>query len=397
MGGPTGWEAGLTADRTVVNRLTAGYVIALALIAILSGGVHLLLDNVIAEQRDAATIINVAGRQRMLSQRIAMLGADLYGGDESARAPLQSAIALMRVSHDALVQGNDLGISHPLSATARIHYFQGRNPLDTQVRQFVADAELFAVSGNRAAYERFHDAARASLLPALDDAVSIFEGEANARMTWLRQAQQIVLVILLTTLLAEAMFIFRPLVTRIKLYASKLFDMATRDSLTGLPNRRHFVDAADQALTRARQDGGDLSCLLIDLDHFKSINDRFGHATGDAVLIRFGELAMGSLRQDDLIGRTGGEEFAVFLPGAGQAGAMLVAEKLRAALELDRQPGLPPFTASIGVTSLCPGDRNVADLLARADAALYAAKGSGRNRVRFQPDMFRNPSPVPAV
>jgi diguanylate cyclase (GGDEF)-like protein len=377
-------EDGLTADRNVVGRLTAAYVIALTLIAILSGGVHLLLDNVIAEQRDAATIINVAGRQRMLSQRIALLGNDLYQGDEAARQPLRDAIALMRRSQDALVQGNDLGISNPLSADASAHYFGGANPLDARVRAFLNHAERFVETGDEASFRQFHLAARDTLLPGLDRAVSIFESEANGRTHWLRQAQQVVLAILLTTLLAEAVFIFRPMVTRIRLYAGRLFDLASRDSLTGLPNRRFLVDSGEAAVIQARRDGTELSCLLVDLDHFKSINDQYGHATGDAVLVRFAELAQAAVRQGDLVGRTGGEEFAILLPGAGEGGALLVAEKLRALLDCDRSDSLPHFTASIGATTLTSGDRGLPDLFSRADAALYVAKGLGRNRVRFE-------------
>lgn len=374
----------MTADRHVAIRLTAGYAIALTLIALLSGGVHLLLDNVIAAQRDAATIVNIAGRQRMLSQRIALLGTDLNRGDESARQPLRDAIALMRRSQDALVRGNDLGISNPLSADANAHYFSGPAPLDAAVRAFLADAERFADGRDQEAYDRFHGAARDTLLPALDHAVTIFETEANGRTRWLREAQQVVLAILLTTLLAEAIFIFRPMVTRIRRYAGQLLDLASRDGLTGLPNRRHLFDTGEAFIIQARREGSDLSCLLVDLDHFKSINDQHGHAMGDAVLVRFAELADTVLGPGDIVGRTGGGEFAILMPGRGEAGALLVAEKLRVMLEADRSDALPPFTASIGATTLSPRDLGMADLLSRADAALYVAEGLGRNRVRFE-------------
>lgn len=374
----------MIADRHGVSRLTASYVIALTLIALLSGGVHLLLEKLIAEQRDAATIINIAGRQTMLSQRIALLGADLRQGDMAAGAPLSDAIALMRRSQNALVRGNDLGISSPLSADARDHYLTGAAPLDAAVRSFLSDAEQFASTRDEAAYERFHAAARTGLLPALDRAVAIFEEEAEVRTRWLLKAQQVVLAILLTTLMAEAFFIFRPLLTRIRRCAGRLFDMATRDALTGLLNRRTLIDEGETAILQSRREASELSCLLVDLDHFKSINDRHGEATGNAVLERFAELVQTALRQGDLTGRMGGGEFAILLPGAGEAGALLVAEKLRTMLEADRSEGVPPFTASIGATTLAPGDQGLHDLLSRADAALYVAKGLGRNRVRFE-------------
>ncbi|WP_133065475.1 diguanylate cyclase [Niveispirillum lacus] len=374
----------MTADRPVVSRLTAGYVIALTLIAFLSGGAHLLLDHVIAEQHDAATIINVAGRQRMLSQRIALLSTDLRQGDESARQPLLDAIGLMRQSQDALVHGKGLGITNPLPPEARSHYFDGRTGLDLAVRTFLGEAERFAINRDELAYQRVHSAARSTLLPTLDHAVGIFEAKANGRTHWLQQAQQVVMAILLTTVLATMVLIFRPLVTRLRRYVGRLFDLARSDSLTGLPNRRFLVDAGEAAIIQARRDGADLSCLMVDLDHFTAINDRYGRATGDAILIRFADIVQTTLRQGDLIGRTGGEEFTILLPGAGEAGALLVAEKLRSLLESDRSDGLPAFTTSIGVSSLSGDDRGLTDLLSRADAALYVAKGLGRNRVRFE-------------
>ncbi|MFV3074474.1 diguanylate cyclase [Niveispirillum fermenti] len=366
-----------------MSRLMAGYLVALTLITLLSGGVHLLLDHVIARQRDAATIINVAGRQRMLSQRIALLGTDLQAGDATARQPLAAAIDLMARSQDALVKGGDLGIDQTPSPALSAHYFEGPAPLDPAVRAFLDEARDFLRTGEPLAYARFHEAARNSLPQALDRAVTLLEQEANARIEWLRQAQRIVLAILLTTLLVEALFIFRPMLVRMRLYSGRLLDMALRDTLTGLANRRHLMDFGETALIRARREGTELSCLLVDLDHFKSINERFGHAVGDGVLVRTAELIQASLRQGDLIGRTGGGEFTIILPGAGEAGALLVAEKLRAMLEADGGGlGLPSFTASIGVTMLVPSDRSLTDLTARADAALYVAKGLGRNRVR---------------
>ena len=152
---------------------------------------------------------------------------------------------------------------------------------------------------------------------------------------------------------------------------------AQTDFLTGIANRRHFLEQAEQVLQRAGERGETVSLLMLDLDFFKDINDTYGHQTGDAVLRavsrRLGEV----LRDVDVIGRLGGEEFGVLLPGLERKDAVAVADRLREAVAALR-PGGHAITASLGVAS---GVTALNDLLARADACLYAAKDAGRNRV----------------
>jgi diguanylate cyclase (GGDEF)-like protein len=375
----------MDAERAIARRLTYAYIAGLALIAILSGAVHVLLNNVIVAQGDSATVINVAGRQRMLSQRIGLLATDLHAGDATARQPLLDAVTLMERSEKALTHGGDLGIHHELSPPAHRFYLEGATPLDSAVRQFVLDARQFAEpspgSDVEAAYRRLQAAARATLLPNLNQAVSIFEDEANRRIEWLRTAQKVVLITLLITLSLEAIFIFRPLVGRVRRYAASLYELATRDSLTGLANRRHFMDVGNRELLLARRSGRPLSVVMLDLDHFKSVNDTYGHAVGDLVLKRFAGIALATLRNSDIIGRIGGEEFALILREMSPPDAGAVAEKLRAAIAADRSEGLPAFTVSIGISVVDANDKSLDDVLRRADKALYAAKAQGRNRV----------------
>ena len=378
----------MDAERTIASRLTLAYVAGLALIALLSGAVHLLLNNVIVAQGDSATVINVAGRQRMLSQRVGLLAMSLHAGDATARQPLLDATDLMERSEKALTQGGDLGISHALSPAAHQFYLEGAAPLDPAVRQFVHDARQFAdpSAGDdvEAAYRRLQTAARTTLLPSLIQAVSIFEGEANRRIEWLRTTQKVVLITLLITLSLEALFIFRPLVARVRRYAANLYEMATRDSLTGLANRRHFMDVGNRELLLARRSGRPFCMVMLDLDHFKSVNDTYGHAVGDRVLKRFADITLATLRASDIIGRIGGEEFALVLREMSPSGAAVVAEKLRAAVADDHSEGLPAFTVSIGISVIEPGDKSLDDVLRRADMALYTAKKDGRNRVAVQ-------------
>jgi diguanylate cyclase (GGDEF)-like protein/PAS domain S-box-containing protein len=157
------------------------------------------------------------------------------------------------------------------------------------------------------------------------------------------------------------------------------------DALTGLANRRHFMMLAEQELARALRYVGALSVFMMDIDHFKIVNDTYGHQTGDLVLQKLGSLCREALREIDSVGRIGGEEFAVILPHTDGARALEVAERLRqtvAATEIPLEHGLPlRFTLSIGVTTLIGGIANIDTLLGQADSALYEAKRSGRNRV----------------
>ncbi len=159
--------------------------------------------------------------------------------------------------------------------------------------------------------------------------------------------------------------------------------LATTDGLTGALSRRGFREEADRAVALALRHRYDLSAIVFDLDHFKGINDTHGHPTGDIVLRETIATCKELLRKSDLIGRIGGEEFAVLLPQTQLAAAVDVAEKLRSAVahqRLHASSGAFAITASFGVTGLDPTVIDIDSLLQRADVALYDAKASGRNR-----------------
>tara|TARA_R110001583_G_scaffold31978_1_gene108966 strand:- start:32041 stop:34380 length:2340 start_codon:yes stop_codon:yes gene_type:complete len=163
-----------------------------------------------------------------------------------------------------------------------------------------------------------------------------------------------------------------------------LWLLATTDPLTGVRNRRAFLDKVDAELVRVRRYRNDATLMMLDLDHFKRVNDLHGHAAGDAMLCHVVRLAHSLLRASDLIGRLGGEEFAILLPATGLQGALELAERLRSTLEhtpLVYQNRDIGATTSIGVSLLQAGDSSAEMILARADSALYAAKHNGRNRV----------------
>jgi len=160
--------------------------------------------------------------------------------------------------------------------------------------------------------------------------------------------------------------------------------MATTDALTGLSNRRAFVDWAIREVARCARYNDHFCVTLLDVDHFKQVNDRYGHAAGDSVLAAVSRLMGGIVRSCDVVARWGGEEFVVALPSTSLDGAMLVADRIRAALEVlpitDPSGQILNVTASFGVAELEAGE-TLDQVVDRADRAMYAAKSAGRNRV----------------
>lgn len=179
-------------------------------------------------------------------------------------------------------------------------------------------------------------------------------------------------------------------VTAQKALEEQLRALATQDFLTGTANRRHFVEVAQRERERARRSGAALSLCMLDVDHFKNVNDEHGHVVGDQVLTGIAQGAASALRSSDILGRLGGEEFALLLPDTDLAGAVRVAERVReaiAARELQVEPNeqgvsaVVRVTVSLGVAEL-RSNEPFESLLKRADRALYAAKDLGRNRVQ---------------
>ena len=160
--------------------------------------------------------------------------------------------------------------------------------------------------------------------------------------------------------------------------------LATRDALTGCLNRRSFSEQFEVLFKAAREDGSELSCIMVDLDHFKLVNDNFGHATGDEVIKLLAEVLKASTRKDDLVGRYGGEEFCLVLPGAPLDVAIKLAERIRLRVKDEsskRYENGPRVTASLGVASIHDNPEDPGALNNLADEALYGAKQTGRNRV----------------
>lgn len=174
--------------------------------------------------------------------------------------------------------------------------------------------------------------------------------------------------------------------TRYKRMERQLINMALFDSLTGALSRPAFMEQSEKELSRAQRYHRPLSVMMIDIDHFKNINDTYGHAAGDHVLQIFVEAIQEIIRSTDFLGRVGGEEFALLLPDTPLKSALHLAERVRE--RITKYPYIAgkmliEVTASLGVTELHKNDPDIKTLLNRADEALYEAKASGRNRVNM--------------
>lgn len=173
-------------------------------------------------------------------------------------------------------------------------------------------------------------------------------------------------------------FIWNRKLTRLN---HELARLSVTDRLTGLYNRLKIDQSLDAEIHRAQRTGQPLSVIMLDVDHFKQVNDKLGHQAGDQVLVTLTQLLSLRTREIDIAGRWGGEEFIVICPHTPLAGALTLAESVRAAIDTHPFGEGRHISASMGVSSYVAGDTGK-DLVARADAALYVAKGAGRNQVQ---------------
>jgi diguanylate cyclase (GGDEF)-like protein len=168
---------------------------------------------------------------------------------------------------------------------------------------------------------------------------------------------------------------------KIQMQTRALEELAMNDSLTGIMNRRHFLTEIDKEMTRSQRHGHDLSLAIFDVDHFKNVNDKYGHLTGDKVLVSLCRLIQDNIRPHDIFSRWGGEEFILLSPDTNAALMADLCERLREMIANHAEEGLPPITASFGLSDYHTGD-SIEGMIQRADVALYKAKYGGRNCIR---------------
>ncbi|MBB3196802.1 diguanylate cyclase [Roseateles terrae] len=326
---------------------------------------ELLCANVVNAVDNARLVTELRELNTSLEHRVALRTRELADSEERLRAVLDSAPMPMVVTRDrdsVIVYGNGP------SATIGNHSLEGivgrpatsfyRDPADRERIQ-----QLFRERGSLQSEEVCLMSADGRELWMLLSMVPVmYDGEPSVLSTLVDFTDR-------------------------KRLEIELKRLATTDALTGAVNRRSFLERAGAELNRSRRYGAPLSLVMMDVDHFKRINDTLGHARGDDALCRVVQVCGQVVRKEDVLGRLGGEEFALLLPQTSLEEAHHLVERLREHIASSRMddghPGAPAvvLTASFGVTSMRPDDLSVDDLLGRADAALYRAKAAGRNRV----------------
>jgi diguanylate cyclase (GGDEF)-like protein len=436
-------------DRSVARALTWRYVIALCLVASLSTAAWFSLHMVISAQKSTAAVVNVSGRQRMLSQRTALFSYMLVNSPKVERpvirGKLNDAIQLMEKSHNGLIHGDSsMELPSTLSPAVYSMYFDQPEALDMQVRAYVRAVKEIVqlpddeLTPNTPQIKYITKVAPTTLVTTLDKVVSQYQSEGEASVSQLQTAETAFWGITLLLLALEAALIFRPftkhvanvigklesatealkiheghLEAEVKMQTAELEQknmalaeskeelrkIAYYDSLTRLPNRRMLNDRLDKAIALSKRTSRYGALIFIDLDNFKSLNDKHGHVAGDLLLVEAAKRLTKVMREMDTVARFGGDEFVVMLSeleeneSEATSHALTVAEKILVTLnepyELIIVDGVEEkhithiCSGSIGVAMFSKNDISIEELLQSSDAAMYRAKEAGKNTIKL--------------
>ncbi len=285
-------------------------------------------------------------------------------------------------------------------------YYSPPLNLDHQVSAFVTAAKKYIAwqpgepeADRDASLKTVSALAQGILTDGLDRADSLYQEETVSEIEGLSHTQSMMTIYIMCILLCEAVFIFNPLVRHVRQYSQMILKLASKDALTNLYNRRAFMERGAVELNRVDRHGFPLCIVMADIDKFKTINDTYGHDVGDKVIIHFANMFRKALRAEDVVGRIGGEEFALILPHTTAEKGFQTVDRIRKMVEKTActyQKGTSAekaslnYTASFGMIAV-PSEKGITitDLLKHADKALYEAKHGGRNRVvlgKFEKD-----------
>ncbi|MEM1144378.1 MAG: diguanylate cyclase [Pseudomonadota bacterium] len=377
-------------EKTPAKLIAMSSIASLALIAALAIFVYVTVREIVNEQSGYSTKINISGQQRMLSQRAAFFATEYAKSAElSDRQVASESIARLNDNHAFLLSAHRENLerheSSPLSPQLAQLFFESPYKLDERIKAYVALVEaVLAGNPDSSASVTALKTKSQQILVLFDRVVKQYEIESQQKVTEITDLQKIIFAAILLYVLFQIFVVVRPLLSESERLTHQLRDEANRDYLTGLYNRRIFRDLANQALSLSLRNNQPASLMLFDIDDFKSVNDRFGHAVGDNVIRLVADTILAGSRKSDEVFRFGGEEFVVVLPETGADGAERVAEKIRESIQelSGSAPEWPcPITVSGGIATLAGKDHDLEGLLRSADTALYQAKSLRKNRV----------------
>jgi diguanylate cyclase (GGDEF)-like protein len=380
------------------------YVLALVLIALLAVLSTFTTYQALSAQEKDATVLEYGLRQGYLASRVADLSGQVVDGvSEPIREEMAAALDEIVRVHDSFVYGDpDLDLPPMEEAAIVALVDEAAVALDELIER--ADRALTAVEERGRApasdVEAVQEAAAAYGL-GMQRVVSAYLRTSSEDVLALEQTEYFLLAATLVLLVLEGLFLFRPAVRNLRqswtenteahkfereLDQQRLSYLARYDALTGLINRTLFSDRLESAVARARRDGSVVALMFLDLDGFKDVNDRLGHAVGDALLRQVAERIVACVRESDTVARLGGDEFTVILEGGQRVeDAGRVATKiLRSVADPYRVGGEDiVITTSMGIAAFPLDGETAEDLLKGADIAMYSAKDAGRNTYEF--------------
>ena len=387
-----------------IRHLRLKFILTFAAIIISVAIAFIIIAILINGERWHSGIINISGRQRMLSQKIALLSLELANSDdrdqqEQIRDDLKNSIVSMRSSHDDLVHGNGTrNLSGARLETINNIYFDEPHFLDRNTNDYLEEADDLADEGGVITPDNEHLqrilATAPKLLVSLDAVVEIHQIMSEEDLTDLQLTGLGLFIFIVGISLVAGFYMVRPTLSKVKddtaqlkKMNKKLKQLSTIDELTNLENRRSFNDYIIKEWDRAKRSKNPLSVLMVDIDYFKNFNDSFGHQAGDECLASIASLMKSTFRRpSDFVARYGGEEFIAVLPDTGLDGAKKVSENLRKRVEdlYFKHPSSKVsnvVTISVGVSTSTTKTSSFENLIATSDKAMYHAKELGRNQV----------------
>jgi diguanylate cyclase (GGDEF)-like protein len=338
-------------------------------------------------------------QREMLTQRIAHLGQTLVmpPAQQSEVDTLESMILAIQQLQKAELTLTDMsgaqGVAGPASAALHQIYFDRPYDLHQQVTNFLDHARNLSATAAEPRtplnpdYLALEKDADGPLLAAENAVKTQYQLENDASVSSRHHLLTALFLLMYCTLAIEAFFVFRPLFRKLAHTHGSLLHAALTDPLTGCPNRRAFTEEANREFARTLRFGSTFALIVLDIDNFKEINDSYGHAAGDNAIVSIVSVLLSHLRQTEMLGRMGGDEFCILLPQTNVDKAALAAERLRQAVATSKvRSGQKNFsvTISMGVSMCHTTDTGLFDSYNRADHALYRAKQNGRNSIAVE-------------
>lgn len=381
---------------TAGNKYKNIYLVTLVLVAVLITASIIIIDYIAAEESLMVEVNDIGGRQRMLSERtVHLLLEYAIETDEKARDQIVELINLSLLpfdrTHKLLIRGHlpngqivlfsdnidDIFFGAPenLDKKARIFIYNTREVLDREWSPELISSYYL---------KQLRQAAKQDLHSSLEVLAAQYTENSKARILKLRMVVAMLLGGIVVILFGVGALVFIPMFRRIESQERELHQHAFVDPLTSCHNRRSFLSDAGTAFERSRRYKHTFAVLYIDIDHFKSINDNYGHAMGDEAIREMTRICQENIRDSDILGRLGGDEFGIILQECDLDYATLTAEKLRARVSehiVSDNKMTVRLSISIGAVTISDKDEDAFDILKRADKNLYQAKQAGRNLV----------------